>query len=788
MYIIIYKRIIYVLAIFLFSYVYGGQFTRTFKFDSNNLRFSKNNGYDVINVEDCGFIRNPGFPMLPEKRIEFLIPCGASITDIRVTSCRTEVIPGEYNVYPVQKPYPISGKRKSNWEQADEIYSKDLDFPKKNIKHSNTGNMGGYKIASFIVSPIQYNPIRKGLILNSEITVQVSYKENGVQKFQHKGKYNPVFRNSIRNRIINPEILQSYPDFSNSKFGIIEYVIITTDSFVSSFQPLADWKSRKGVPAKIVILDSIYANYSGRNNAEKIRNFIKYANTNWGSLWFLLGGQCDYENGHQIVPRRDVYYISSEEGAYVDEDTIPSDLYFSDLDGSWDNDSDGVWGESPVDGDTVDLYGDVFIGRVPARRKLQVQNFVNKVLTYEKNPPFGYLRRMFLPTAELFYPTHDGTISQEVISSITPSDWNDIKLYERDGDLTRARTIDTIKSGVGFVHLVGHGNANGIYLYGDGPYLTSVNADTLKNGAKLCIINSIACFTGALDEVVGGDCFAEHLLNATQGGAVGVIMNSRYGWGNANGVIGESEAVDTAFYNEIFINNNYNLGAAHTASKNVLVPGIFWTNDVLPWVLYELNLFGDPEMPLWTDEPKDFEVTKSDTILVGQDNFPVTVTSISIPVEGALVCAMKEGEVYARDYTDGSGQLNLTLLPSPSTIGDMYLTVTKPNYLPYEDTILVKSVGLEDNLQTANKEPRLIILQNPFCNNIVIHYSLPMFYDLRIKIYNISGSCVKTIIDGQKPAGVYDVKLSTKDFVSGIYFVRMDIGDYQRTKKLVFIK
>ncbi|MEJ2356354.1 MAG: C25 family cysteine peptidase, partial [candidate division WOR-3 bacterium] len=66
-------------------------------------------------------------------------------------------------------------------------------------------------------------------------------------------------------------------------------MIITVDSFKTAFQELADWKTKKGIPAKVVTIDSIYNEYTGADNAEKVRNFIKDVNSSWGTIWILLG-------------------------------------------------------------------------------------------------------------------------------------------------------------------------------------------------------------------------------------------------------------------------------------------------------------------------------------------------------------------------------------------------------------------------------------------------------------------------------------------------------------------
>lgn len=61
--------------------------------------------------------------------------------------------------------------------------------------------------------------------------------------------------------------------------GEVEYLIITADHLVDSLKPLAEWKTAKGLQTYIASLSWIEENYDGRDKAERIRNFIKYAYT-----------------------------------------------------------------------------------------------------------------------------------------------------------------------------------------------------------------------------------------------------------------------------------------------------------------------------------------------------------------------------------------------------------------------------------------------------------------------------------------------------------------------------
>lgn len=72
------------------------------------------------------------------------------------------------------------------------------------------------------------------------------------------------------------------PTSSPSSAGSpIEYVIITTDELVLPFETLAKWKIEKGIPAVVKTITCIENNYQGSDLAEKVRNFLKDAYSEW---------------------------------------------------------------------------------------------------------------------------------------------------------------------------------------------------------------------------------------------------------------------------------------------------------------------------------------------------------------------------------------------------------------------------------------------------------------------------------------------------------------------------
>jgi hypothetical protein len=124
-------------------------------------------------------------------------------------------------------------------------------------------------------------------------------------------------------------------------------------------------------------------------------------------------------------------------------------------------------------------------------------------------------------------------------------------------------------------------------------------------------------------------------------------------------------------------------------------------NDYNKYIFTELTLLGDPEMPLWKENPSWFVVTHPTEIQVGYSSFTVHVeNSTGDNIENAYICLWKGDEVYLTNYTDSSG--NVTFNPSPSTDGNMTVTVTKQDYIPYEGNVI-----------TSNEPPSPPVINGP---------------------------------------------------------------------------
>jgi hypothetical protein len=105
------------------------------------------------------------------------------------------------------------------------------------------------------------------------------------------------------------------------------------------------------------------------------------------------------------------------------------------------------------------------------------------------------------------------------------------------------------------------------------------------------------------------------------------------------------------------------------------------------------NLIGDPEMPVWTDLPRDLTVVVPDEIYDLEYQVQVRVMEGPIPVEGARVC-LKGEDFYAYGDTDADGWATISI--SPTEAGQsVKVTATKQGYIYYQATKGVTPVPAE---------------------------------------------------------------------------------------------
>ncbi len=553
----------------------AGSIQHTFHFSVNDLSFTEYNGYDVVRMKNGVSNTEVGRPAIPFFVANFVLPPDAEVVDVVVLSKKTEEIPGVYNICPVQTPRPISYKGDIPFvEPAPEVYNSSIPYPEKDIISFTSGSMSGFRIAGISVNPIKYIPRERKLVLTTEITVNLQYREGVYNLIRLTEKQREVFSQGVKMIVVNQDdVLRFSPPIKKDPPRACNYAIITSSTLQSAWQRLANWKIAAGYTAQVFTTDWIYSNYTGYDNQEKIRNFLKDYFTNQGLIYAVLGGD------NNIVPERDAYC------SYYDPYYLASDYYYSDLDGTWDGNGNHLYGE--VTGDNVDGYFDIYVGRPPVDDATEINYFLNKDSTYIYNPPASYIQKILLPSVMLFsqYNYH-GSVVNNAIGDMFPG-WTITKLEDQVAPATR----NAFNQNYNLMHIAAHGDQYGTYTETGSPVFTTSDIPYLTN-VMPTILNSIACYSGDFDEY--NDCFAEALVTDDYG-CVATIMNSRYGWGTPPSM-GPSEQMDTCFYSVVH-KDTFHIGILHGASKNHY-RNLIWNASQEPWHYcgVELNLFGDPEM------------------------------------------------------------------------------------------------------------------------------------------------------------------------------------------------
>ncbi len=466
-------------------------------------------------------------------------------------------------------------------------------------------------------------------------------------------------------------------------------LIVTNASLASAFAPVAEWYTRKGYPASVVTLDAISAMYTGRDLQEQLRNCIRDFHDNHGVDYVLLGGD------NTIVPDRDTRVVVS---SYV-ESTMPTDLYYASLSGTWDADGDGIFGEAIVDG--VNLAYDVMVARYPIRTAAHVQTLFNKVLAYELNPPTANWATEMLSTGTELWSsygpgtyngiTYDRTVSDAEIKGRTADAlyvqpyWNERTLdvlYDTatswdaavagDYTLTASNLLSAMTNGYQFMHMATHGST---FAWGmeSGSSFSSSSLNTTPGLADVAIITTIACNTGGFD--AGDACLSEAFLRSENASTIVYLGCSRYGWGYYGGSLGPSFRYSYQFYQE-FLQNNRRLAAdAFMASKEAFEL-VSRYEGAYRWVQFGLNFQGDPLIQMYRTDPTALAPLFNGWISEGAQTYTVS----NLPA-GARVCLWQGDSVYEVGSAGANGVYEATIAPGTGTMRVTIVAPDAPVYL-----------------------------------------------------------------------------------------------------------
>ncbi|MCK4902602.1 MAG: hypothetical protein KAS76_04520, partial [Thermoplasmatales archaeon] len=476
--------------------------------------------FTTLDIPGEGFLGNLGKPQLPIVTCLFAVPT----TDVSLNIGNTiSTTSPAGKIYPAQSPQTDSGTGdETEFIIDEEFYQQDIEYPGLIGELTYSGKIRDISFVKVELYPIQFNPKQEIATIYDEITIELSWNEGQVVDVE-SDFYNAPFSKFYGNVFQNWEGFLDHTEIAQPLNGPKEdgcdYLIITHPNFYTEIVELANWKHSKGLITQVVDTDTIGSSSSA------IKNYIQNAYDTWDP--------------------RPSYLLLVGDAEFVPTSASGTDLYYATVDGS-------------------DYFPDLFHGRLPADTSQEAELIVDKIITYEQNPPSsssfyenfavaayfqddepnGYETRRFVRTSEevrdyLLILGYTGERIYVTASYINPTNYNNgfygngeplppellRPTFAWDGDADDI--INAIENGIFILNHRDHGFEDG---WGD-PYFDTGHVSGLTNGDLLPVVFSLNCLTGRFD---GMECFAEEFLRKDGGGAVAVFAATRISYSGYN--------------------------------------------------------------------------------------------------------------------------------------------------------------------------------------------------------------------------------------------------------------
>ena len=505
--------------------------------------------YVIVRLDESDLNRmDPGQPVLPVNLSVFELPFGTEILGVEYEHSAPII----YNI--TKKIAFASMPGTDNMKNSDlenmmdmTIYANSNPYPSDWVFYHTGGGLshGTHKtFLVFRVYPVRYYPLDHQLQSIQHITVNISYKEP-----------------------IDPIIEEN---------DVYDLLILAPSKFVSNLKPLVSHKNNFGIPTRLVTLDDVYEEmyWHGRDKQEKIKYFIKDAIEKWGITHVLLIGGIKGQTSSWNLPTRYSHVVPPDEQEYAEQSFI-SDLYYADIYddkgnfSSWDSNDDdafSVWNETYRE--EMDLYPDVYLGRLACRDTREVKIMVNKIIKYEKNKcEDEWFKNLLLIAGDSYNDSghfNEGELIADKTMEFMPG-FTPVKVYASEQNINRETVNTAMNQGCGFAYFCGHGSPAtwSTHFPPDGTEWTAgynvKDMIFLRNKEKLPVTVVGGCHNGQFDvtmmNIIRGirdeglhyfstepgnfgqfwynewipNCWAWWLTSKSNGGAIATIANTGLG-------------------------------------------------------------------------------------------------------------------------------------------------------------------------------------------------------------------------------------------------------------------
>jgi hypothetical protein len=671
-----------------------------------------------------------------------LIKLSASVIITDMSKMKVEIIASSHIDFPNYEIAPSKGTLLRSINPAGVAFTYGPSYTANTFYPGNLATLQSpyilrdYRGQALWIYPFQYNPVTKVLRVYTEMTIKISEEptegENIFFRNRTLSAVDNDFHQLYANHFLNYNQTRAYTPVEETG----SMLIISHASFMSTMQPLIDWKIKRGLPVEMVSVTT------AGSTASAIKTYIaNYYNTHNLKYVLLVGDAAQ-------VPT-----LTASGGA--------SDPSYGYITGG-------------------DSYPEVFVGRFSGTNTTDIQTQVIRSINYERYPQSaGTWYSKAIGIASNQGPGDDDEYDWEhernIRTRLLTFTYSDVaELYDgsqggldEDGNPNSSDFVSTVNSGASLVNYTGHGSQSAFVTTG----FSTSNMSQLTNANKLPFVISVGCVNG---DFTSGTCLGESFLRSQSDGqptgAIATFMSSinQY-WDEP--MRAQDEMTDLLI-------GTYATNVKRTLG-GIAENGCMNMNDVYGSSGYDMtdtwHIFGDPSVCIRTATPTAITAVHETSVFTG-----ATSLSIACNTEGALVCLTVNGQIIGTGIVS-AGNAVITF-PTLTTEDTLFVTATAFNAIPYENFVTVTfPVTIPDYTSSSNS---FILLPNPAHENAMIQFHSDVTSSYALKIFNSVGREVISEMH-HLLAGENSFAVNTAQMSKGIYYLMLENNRSQSIRKLV---
>ena len=730
-----------ILGAMMVAMVAQGQVTYTATFSGNDLSFesvSAPDGNTYSQVLLSGVIGNTteaGKPKLPLRTLQLMIPFGKEVTSVVCTNIVTQNFQVNHYVYPA----PACDSTGQVFTVPDSlVYQSNNAFPTQPVVEWRQGYFdGNNNIVSVGVCPFEYHPHKGMLKLITSMSVTVTYADGlpgGVPQIQRLQTTQNLYDSILYHMVDNPEVIPTFRiaptiveelGYTSTNLPVYEYVVVAPRSLMKAMHDFVTWKNQKGYRTGVVAIEDILDVYPGGDciwpndaivdDAGSLRQYLHDAYM-LGTSFALLVGDASVmpvRLGGQVV-----------NGNFPQ---APTDMYFSDLHGNWNVNNNVFYGELGDGADAPSIMADIYIGRLLCSNETEIENWVVKLLRYEKEPGEG--NSSYLGKALMVSPNFSPFLS-EVVENLScynsyHVEENDAHSYPHGYDVINQMNNERCGFTASFNNdiIIMDVRCNGIKVRrknnNDFSFIVAEDdfdipgyselgngIDNLTNEKYPFVFYTIHSRTIPFDSTK-----AINLLTTRNMGE-SFTVGGEYGGpaflGYTGSSIGQVNVDILREFSRLLGNVSGNIVNSHIGILEANSKYQIGTDANATYHAITHNLIGDPECQMWTTVPNHLKMTVEPQTLDVEVNsrVKVTVSEFSTPYSDRIcrVTLYSENDVFKIMDVPVDAQGNATAIFDsifPMTEGYITATATCYNHIPAQKHIPVNGPDCEIHI-TSN--------------------------------------------------------------------------------------